>query len=158
VRATTSTPVERPSRPTWQYLGALAAVSLVVRLPQLLSPNLLLEGDECVLGLMGMHLARRREFPIFFYGQTYGLSVVEAPAAALSFAIAGVGPVPPQGRDARGLDCRYVLLRPCVRTSAGQCAQLLDRVVARIDASMAAASMKAWSDYLTACAVTGALL
>jgi len=158
VRATTSTPVERPSRPAWQYLGALAAVSLVVRLPQLLSPNLLLEGDECVLGLMGMHLARGREFPIFFYGQTYGLSVVEAPAAALSFAIAGVGPVPLKVAMLAvwiAGTCFYfrAFARPLGNARSFWIALLLASMPA-----WAAASMKAWSGYLTAYAVTGALL
>lgn len=88
-RATTGRPVA-----PWIYLAVLAATSVVARLPQLLSPNLLLEGDECILGLMGLHLAKGREFPIFFYGQRYGLSIVEAPAAALSFLTLGVGAVP----------------------------------------------------------------
>jgi len=66
----------RHSFATWQYLSALAAIGLILRLPQLLSPNLLLEGDECILGLMGLHVAQGREFPIFFYGQKYGLWIV----------------------------------------------------------------------------------
>ena len=78
----------------WVYLIALAGVAVLARLPQLLSRNLLLEGDECVLGLMGLHVAQGRDFPLFFYGQRYGLAIVEAPAAALSFLIAGAGPVP----------------------------------------------------------------
>src|SRR6476620_10679616 len=82
------------SAPTWLYLVALAIVTVISRLPQLLTRNLLLEGDECILGLMGMHLAQGREFPIFFYGQKYGLSIVEAPAAALSFTLFGTGAVP----------------------------------------------------------------
>jgi len=69
------------SVPTWLLLTTLAIVTFASRLPQLLSRNLLLEGDECILGLMGMHVAQGREFPIFFYGQKYGLSIVEAPGA-----------------------------------------------------------------------------
>ena len=49
----------------WVYLVALAAISAVSRLPQLLSPNLLLDGDECTLGLMARHVAQGKEFPIF---------------------------------------------------------------------------------------------
>jgi hypothetical protein len=74
---------------TWVYLVALAAISVVSRLPQLLSPNLLLDGDECYLGLMAKHLAHGKEFPIFFYGQHYGLATVEAAAGALGFVIFG---------------------------------------------------------------------
>src|SRR5262245_14462810 len=80
--------------PSWVYLTALAAIGLVSRLPQLFSPDLLLDGDECILGLMAKHLAEGRDFPIFFYGQRYGLAIVEAPLAALSFLMAGVSAVP----------------------------------------------------------------
>jgi hypothetical protein len=73
------------------YLVALAAISVVSRLPQLLSPNLLLDGDECTLGLMAKHLAQGREFPIFFYGQHYGFSLVEVAAGALGFVMFGTG-------------------------------------------------------------------
>jgi len=61
-------------------LAALVAISVASRLPQLRSPNLLVDGDESVLGLMAKHLAQRKEFPIFFYGQHYAFSPVEAAA------------------------------------------------------------------------------
>jgi hypothetical protein len=76
---------------TWVYLVALAVIIVVSRLPQLLSPNLLLDGDECYLGLMAKHLAQGKEFPIFFYGQHFGLATVEAAAGALGFVIFGTG-------------------------------------------------------------------
>ena len=150
--------IERPSPATWPYLLALAAVSAVLRLPQLLSRNLLLEGDECVLGLMGLHVARGRDFPIFFYGQQYGLSIVEAPAAALSFLIAGVGPVPLKLAMLAvwtAGTCFYFLAfaRPLGRTRSLWITLLLASMPA-----WSAASMKAWSGYLTAYTVTGAVL
>ena len=74
-------------------LAALAAIAFVSRLPQLLSPNLLVDGDESVLGLMAKHFAEGREFPLFFWGQRYGLSTIEAGVAAVAFKIGGVGPV-----------------------------------------------------------------
>jgi hypothetical protein len=43
---------------------------------------------------MAKHLAEGRAFPVFFYGQTYGLSIVEAGAGAGAFLIAGVAQVP----------------------------------------------------------------
>ena len=58
--------------PTWLYVAALIGTGAAARMPQLLSRNLLLEGDECILGLMARHLAAGREFPLFFYGQRYG--------------------------------------------------------------------------------------
>ena len=145
-------------RPAWQYLAALAVASLVLRLPQLLSPNLLLEGDECVLGLMGLHLARGREFPVFFYGQTYGLSIVETPAAALSFLIAGVGPVQLKLAILAvwiAGTCFYFLAfaRPLGQPRSFRAALLLASMPA-----WAVASMKAWSGYVTAYAATGLCL
>ena len=76
------------------WLAALAAISVASRLPQLRSPNLLVDGDESVLGLMAKHLAQGKEFPIFFYGQHYAFLPVEAVAGALSFHVAGIGPMP----------------------------------------------------------------
>ena len=55
---------------TWIYVPALIAIGVVSRLPQLLSPNLLLDGDECILGLMAKHVAEGREFPSSFMGST----------------------------------------------------------------------------------------
>jgi hypothetical protein len=40
---------------------ALAAICALSRLPQLRSPNLLADGDECVLGLMAKHVAQGKE-------------------------------------------------------------------------------------------------
>jgi hypothetical protein len=55
------------------------------------SPNLLVDGDECVLGLMAKHVAQGKEFPVFFYGQHYALETVEAGVGALGFVLFGVG-------------------------------------------------------------------
>jgi hypothetical protein len=66
------------------HILALAAICAASRLPQLRSPNLLADGDECVLGLMAKHVAQGKEFPIFFYGQHYAFSPVETVVSALS--------------------------------------------------------------------------
>jgi hypothetical protein len=78
---------------TWTYVAMLAAASALSRLPQLLSPNLLVDGDESIVGLMARHLAGGREFPLFFWGQHYGLSTIEAMAAASTFIVFGSGPI-----------------------------------------------------------------
>ena len=95
---TTLTPTKPPvpgsaKARTVVHLAALAAISVVSRLPQLRSPNLLADGDECVLGLMAKHVAQGKEFPVFFYGQHYALSSVEAAAGALGFLGFGVSAV-----------------------------------------------------------------
>ena len=76
------------------YLAVLAAVAAAARLPQLLSANLLLDGDECIVGLMGVHVLHGHPLPFFMYGQRYGLAIVETPLLAASFALLGVGAVP----------------------------------------------------------------
>src|SRR6187399_2842343 len=81
------------NRAAWGCISILAAVAALARVPQLASPNLLAEGDECTVGIMGLHVARFHDFPLFLYGQKYGLAIVEAPAAAVSFALFGAGPV-----------------------------------------------------------------
>jgi hypothetical protein len=86
------------------YLSALVTISLVSRLPQLLSPNLLLDGDECILGLMAKHVAAGKEFPVFFYGQNYGLASIEAAAGAWALSISGTGPAAAQTCHARPVE------------------------------------------------------
>lgn len=78
----------------WRGTAALTVVAVVSRLPQLTSPHLLLDGDEAILGLMAKHIAEGREVPLFFYGQTYGLSAIEAAVGAIAFRMAGVGDIP----------------------------------------------------------------
>src|SRR5437868_455995 len=48
-----------------------------------------LDSDEGTVGLMGMHIAFRGEFPIFFYGQGY-MGAFEAYLAAIMFLLFGV--------------------------------------------------------------------
>ena len=146
------------SVPTWLYLTVLAIVTVVSRLPQLLSRNLLLEGDECILGLMGMHLAQGREFPIFFYGQKYGLSIVEAPAAALSFIISSPGAVPLKMAILAiwiaGIAFYFLAFARVLGTARSFWITLLLVLMP----AWAAAAMKAWSGYVTAFSATGATL
>ena len=152
-RATTGRPVA-----PWIYLAVLAATSVVARLPQLLSPNLLLEGDECILGLMGLHLAKGREFPIFFYGQRYGLSIVEAPAAALSFLTLGVGAVPLKlAMLAVWIVGVFFYFLAFSRPLGAPRAFWITLTLAVMPA-WAASSMKAWSGYITAFTATAVVI
>jgi hypothetical protein len=141
--------------PTWVYVAALAIVTLVSRLPQLLSRNLLLEGDECILGLMGMHVAQGHEFPIFFYGQKYGLSIVEAPVAAISFALFGSGAVPLKiavlAIWIAGVAFYFLAFAGVIGAARSFWITLL--LVSM--PAWAATAMKAWSGYVTAFAATG---
>ena len=142
----------------WVYVAALAIVAFASRLPQLFSRNLLLEGDECILGLMGMHVAQGRKFPVFFYGQKYGLSILEAPAAALSFTVFGSGPVALKiavlAIWIAGVAFYFVAFARVVGTARSFWITLLLVLMP----AWAATAMKAWSGYITAFSATGATL
>ena len=144
--------------PSWRYLVALAAIAVASRLPQLLTPNLLADGDECILGLMGKHLSEGRHFPLFFYGQDYGLSIVEAPAAAASFLMVGVGAIPLKlamlAVWIAGV-CFYFLAFSR-SLGAARCFWII--LVLVLMPAWAVSSMKAWSGYITAFSATGAIL
>jgi hypothetical protein len=123
-----------------------------------LTPNLLADGDECILGLMAKHLGEGRHFPLFFYGQDYGLSIVEAPAAAASFLLFGIGAIPLKLAMLAvwiGGVCFYFLAvsRPLGSLRAFGIVLLLVLMPA-----WAVASMKAWSGYITAFSATGVIL
>lgn len=63
---------------------------ILSRLPQLLSENLVLDGDECVVAIMAKHIYAGKDFPLFFYGQQYGFSLVEALMIVPFYAVMGV--------------------------------------------------------------------
>ena len=133
----------------WLSIVALIAIGVGSRLPQLLSPNLLLDGDECILGLMAKHVSEGREFPIFFYGQAYGLAVVEAPAAALSFLIFGVGVLPLKVAILAiwlaGIVFYFLAFARPLGYTRSFCVTLLLLLMP----AWAVSSMKAWSGYVT---------
>lgn len=60
------------------------------RIPMLTSPYMLLDGDECVVGLMAKHLYAGKAFPLYFYGQRYGLSIIEELCIVPFYAVFGV--------------------------------------------------------------------
>jgi hypothetical protein len=81
--------------------GATASPSLVVpvlvflvllagtRLPWMLGANASTDGDEAILGLMAGAVAPGRAPPVFFYGQSYGFSSVEAWVVGIGFGLFG---------------------------------------------------------------------
>ena len=79
-----------PDRLFWPlaFLGLAA-----VRVPYLLSPGRILDGDEAILGLMAKHLADLSDFSVFFWGQSYGFSLLETLPSAVAFRIFGAGSI-----------------------------------------------------------------
>ena len=52
-------------------------ICILSRIPILASADLRLDSDECVLGLMAKHLYKNQDYSIYFWGQTYGISIIE---------------------------------------------------------------------------------
>jgi len=75
------------------FLWLAVPAVILLRLPYLLSPHYLLDGDEAIAGLMAWHTAQGRDLPVFFWGQSYGLSLFEVLPAALAFRVAGPVPI-----------------------------------------------------------------
>lgn len=73
----------------WAIL-LIIIVAIISRLPQLLSANFVMDGDECVVGLMSKHLMEGKSIPFFFYGQNYGFSFVEVLAVTVGYTLAGI--------------------------------------------------------------------
>ena len=79
--------------PDWLFWPLASLGLLAVRIPYLISPNRILDGDEAILGLMAKHTAAGTELPVFFWGQSYGFSLMETLPAAAAFRVFGVGPL-----------------------------------------------------------------
>jgi len=55
----------------------IVVLCLLSRLPQLISPELYCDGDECVVALMAEKMYEGKELSLFFWGQRYGFSLFE---------------------------------------------------------------------------------
>jgi hypothetical protein len=142
-------------RAAWGAVAALAAVAVLARLPQLASPNLLLEGDEALAGLMAMHVASGHDVPLFFYGQKYGLAIVEASTAAAGFAVFGAGPVTLKAAIlAIWIAGAAFYFRAFARV-LGTGRSFWITLLLVLMPAWGVTSMKAWSGYVTAFAATG---
>jgi hypothetical protein len=146
------------SRAAWTSAVVLAAAAAAARLPQLLSPNLLADGDESLLGLMGMHVASGRDFPLFFYGQKYGLAIVEAPAAAVSFTLFGAGPVTLKAAILVIWIAGALFYFRAFARVLGTRRSFWITLLFVLMPAWATTSMKGWSGYVTAFAAAGLLL
>ncbi|MCC7125928.1 MAG: glycosyltransferase family 39 protein [Acidobacteria bacterium] len=139
------------------HIGLLVAIAFLSRLPQLTSPHLLLDGDEAVLGLMARHLLAGGALPVFFDGQTYGLSTVEVAAGAAAFAVAGTGAIPLKlamlALWTAGIIFHYLALARLI----GRRAALFTTMLLVLLPAWMVWSMKARGGYLTAFAAVGAL-
>jgi hypothetical protein len=68
----------------------LVFLCFISRVPQLLSDKMILDIDECVLGLMAKHQFEGKELSFIFWGQGYGFSFIETCFISASYAIGGI--------------------------------------------------------------------
>lgn len=149
---------ESQTLPNWICFFSLFLVAVVSRIPQLVSPTLLLDGDECILGLMAKHTAEGKELPLFFYGQKYGLSLVEALAGACSFQIFGVGAVPLKLAMLALWMVGIAFYFAALSAIIGDRKSLWITLVLILMPAWAVWSMKARGGYITSFAATGAMI
>lgn len=80
---------------TWKGNASIFLIfflfALVIRLPHMLSHSFFFDGDEAVVGIQGQDLLAARHWPMYFYGQNYGLSIFEAFSCAFWIKILGSG-------------------------------------------------------------------
>jgi hypothetical protein len=82
------------NRPVLSFLfwyGIFFSVSIIVRLPHFLSNVFWFDGDEALIGIMAQDMLDGKRFSLYFYGQTYGLSIFETTAVAFWIKLLGVG-------------------------------------------------------------------
>lgn len=143
---------------TWVYLLILTGISVAARLPQLLSPNLLLDGDESLIGLMAKHVAEGRSLAIFVYGQHYGLSIIETAAGALSFLLFGMGAIPLKVAMLALWTLGVLFMFLALSRMIGAWRSFWIMAVFLVTPAWAATSMTAWGGYTTAFTVTSVLV
>ncbi len=68
----------------------IITVAIISRLPQLLSPDFMLDGDECIMGIMAKHFVEGRTIPFFFYGQNYGFAFIEVLVISAGYLLFGM--------------------------------------------------------------------
>ncbi len=69
----------------------ILAALVLARVFAIMSERVVPDADECIVGLMGMHVLEGKGHPLYFYGQGYGAGAgLEAHAAALIFSFSGV--------------------------------------------------------------------
>ncbi len=74
----------------WIILTAVLIIAVASRFVLLNGSEAIMDADECVVGIMAMHINNGESIPLFFYGQHYGGGhVLEALIAAGLFRITG---------------------------------------------------------------------
>ena len=113
------------------------------------------DGDECVVGLMGLHLLERGEFSLFFWGQQYGLAGFEALSAAACFKLFGVSVTALKVSALLLWTVGWLFAALATRRWLGTRAGCLAALLLVFAPAWAVWSMKARGGYVTGFALTG---
>jgi len=133
-------------------------LAVLTRLPLLTGGNLALDGDECVVGLMATHLAEGRELPLFFWGQRYGFTLVEAGVGAALFLAGGPSVLLLKLAELILFALGCVFLVGSARRLAGDRAAVLAALLILFAPAWGAWSLKARGGYVTAFAAAHAVV
>jgi hypothetical protein len=71
----------------------LVLLPALSRIPQLMSPLMVLDGDECIVGLMAKHFYEGKGLPLYFYGQSFGFSFAEVIAIYPFYLLLGISDI-----------------------------------------------------------------
>lgn len=147
------------SRKFW-LLAALACTALVIltRLPALLGPHLIPDGDEAVLGLMARELVAGDSLPLFFSGQRYGLSIVETASAALAFGVFGSSTLALKAAMLPLFIIGTLLHASAARRFSGTTAAVVVLLLLSVAPAWGGFALKARGGYLTAYLFSGLVL
>lgn len=131
-------------------LVAILLAAALLRLPQFFGENMIPDGDEAILGLMGKHMSEGHTFPWFFYGQSYGFSFFEAGLTAIFFKVWGVQTAAMKAAMLLLWLIGLFFLAMAVRELSGERAGWIAAILLGSAPAWAAWSMKARGGYLTA--------
>src|SRR5690242_559315 len=137
--------------PSWLPVLSLILLCFISRLPSLLSPHFILDGDECTLALMAKHMLQGKDIPVFFYGQSYGFSLLETSLVSLAYLLGGINDYSVKlamlALWTTGIIFFYKTLKAICR--GGSPLPLLITILFILTPAWAAWSMKARGGYLT---------
>jgi len=112
------------------------------------------DGDECVVGLMAKHWVERGEIPVFFWGQRYGFSLIEAGIAAAFFKLFGVSVAALKAATVVLWTGGWLLMVLAMRRWVGTRAACIAAILVALAPAWAIWSTKARGGYVTGFALT----
>jgi hypothetical protein len=130
------------------FLPGLALL-LATRAALAASDRFFPDGDEAVVGLMAKHLLERGEVSLFYWGQAYGLAILEAAAAAVAFAIAGISGAALKLAALALFVLGWIAFVAAARRLAGDRVASITGILLASAPAWFAFSMKAWGGFVT---------